>query len=448
MIHKKLGILGGGQLGRMASLAASRLGIKTHIYAPEENCPGAQVATWFTQAEYDDTKALKAFADSVDAITYEFENIPLDTVRFLQQYCEVSPNDRLLEIAQDRIKEKKFLNDIGIETARWQEVTSPDGIADALSAFKQNECILKTTRMGYDGKGQMRFKLGDDTIHAYHSLVPERSSKIQLIAEEIVDFSCEVSVVIARDKLGQTAVYTPVLNEHRDHILYKTTAPAPIPSAQMETIKKKAELLAGSVDLIGVLAIELFITTDGKILANEIAPRPHNSGHWTIDACSCSQFEQQVRTVCSLNVGHPHRHSDAVMVNLIGDDVKKVKRVVLCSGKVYYDLLEERESQKIKDVAILRLEQYYPFPDVDLTEELKGYPKLEEVVWCQEEPENMGAWFFVDRRIEAVLAKLGGKATRPLYAGRPAAASPAAGYPKAHKRKQQALVDQALKGEY
>ena len=326
MINKTLGILGGGQLGRMTAMAAARLGIKTHVFAPEENCPGRKVATFYTRAQFDDRKALKDFAESVDAVTYEFENIPLETIRRVQQIKPVCPNETLLAIAQDRVKEKKFLNDIGIDTTRWCEVNNPEDIQKALILFGKGSCIIKTTRFGYDGKGQKKHETGEDIYESFHSLVPSRSTGIKLIAEDIVDFSSEISVIVARDKLGQTAVYPPALNEHRNHILYKSTVPAPIPEQQAEAAKRKAELLANAVDLVGVLAIEFFITHDGQILANEIAPRPHNSGHWTIDACAVSQFEQHARTVSGLPIGYPRRHSDAVMVNLIGRDVRNAPR--------------------------------------------------------------------------------------------------------------------------
>jgi len=313
--NKTIGILGGGQLGRMSALAAARLGIRTHIYTPEENSPASQVATRSFIGAYDDKKKLKTFAASVDVISYEFENIPVETVRYLQGIRPLYPDDRLLEMAQNRVTEKQFLNDIGIETARWAAVSSPQQAAKAANALGCSEFILKTVRFGYDGKGQVFC----DSIESIEDNWPKLRSD-EIILEQCIDFACEISVIVARDVLGQTALYGPMLNEHKNHILAKTTMPAPIPQQLAAKARDTALRLAEAVDLIGVLALELFITKDGTLLANEIAPRPHNSGHWTIDACSVSQFEQHVRTICGLPVGPPGRHADATMINLIGRD--------------------------------------------------------------------------------------------------------------------------------
>ncbi len=317
--RKTVGILGGGQLGRMSALAAARLGINVHIYCPEQNSPASQVAARTFIGAYNDHKKLKEFADSVDVITYEFENIPVETVRFLQKMKPVFPDDRLLEIAQHRPTEKKFLNDIGIPTTRWGVAKKASEINRVMSDLKVAHCILKTARFGYDGKGQTQFTHGDDPDEAWKYL-----GKQELIVEELVDYACEISMIIARDKLGQTAIYGPILNEHRNHILAKSTIPAPIPEEMAEEARAMTRLLADAVDLVGVLALEMFITRDGHLLANEIAPRTHNSGHWTIDACAVSQFEQHIRTIAGMPVGTPARHSDAVMHNLLGRDVQKL----------------------------------------------------------------------------------------------------------------------------
>ena len=317
--RKIVGILGGGQLGRMSALAAARLGIKVHIYCPDTDSPASQIAAHTFIGAYDDKKLLKEFADSVDVITYEFENIPVETIRFLQKHKPVFPDDRLLEIAQHRPTEKKFLNDIGISTARWSIAHKAADIDVVMADMQVAHCILKTTRFGYDGKGQMKFTHGDDPKAAWKYLGGQ-----ELIVEEMIDFACEISVIIARDKLGQTAIYGPILNEHRNHILAKSTVPAPIPEEMSEQARAMTRLLADAVDLVGVLALELFIARDGHLLANEIAPRTHNSGHWTIDACAVSQFEQHIRTIAGMPIGTPGRHSDAVMHNLIGMDAKKL----------------------------------------------------------------------------------------------------------------------------
>jgi len=348
---KTLGILGGGQLGRMSALAASRLGIRTHIFCPDKACPASQVTDLFTCADYEDKKALKEFIDKVDVISYEFENIPLKTIEFLQKSKPVYPDDRLLDISQNRLKEKKFLNDVGIETAPWAPAYGPEDIQKTLEAWQTSKCIIKTARFGYDGKSQL---LHDDSCNFQDSW-----SKLQTneaVIEGIIDFACEISIVIARDKLGQTAAYPPVLNEHKNHILWKTTAPAPIPEDIRKMASDIAHNLAEAVDLVGVLALEMFVTKDGRLLANEIAPRTHNSGHWTIDACAVSQFEQHVRTVCGLPVAIPSHHSDAVMLNLIGDDVKNIQTYMeMDKACVHlYGKTESRPGRKMGHVTILK----------------------------------------------------------------------------------------------
>lgn len=316
-----LGILGGGQLGRMSALAAARLGIRVHIYTPEKDSPASQVAAKTFTGGYGDKKKLKKFAESVDVASYEFENIPVETVRYIREFRPVYPDCRLLEVSQNRISEKKYLNGIGILTAKWAPVRSAQDIGRAIDMIGGDRFILKTARLGYDGKGQLVHRRRDDPVKSWWKL----NSK-ELILEEAVDFDCEVSVIIARDMRGKSALYGPVLNEHKKHILSRTVVPAPIPARTALRALETAHLLADSVGLTGVLALEMFVTKDGSILANEIAPRTHNSGHWTIDACACSQFEQHVRTVCGLPVGEPGCHSDAEMINLIGKDVTKIAK--------------------------------------------------------------------------------------------------------------------------
>lgn len=354
---KTLGILGGGQLGRMSALAAARLGISTHIFAPEDDPPAGRVATHTTQAPYDNKAALKKFAQSVDVITYEFENIPVETVRYLQKLKPVFPDDRLLEIAQNRVAEKQFLNDIGIPTTRWKAVMSAPGIAAFLDEVESNSCIVKTCRFGYDGKGQIKINRDQDISERLKEL-----GNTELIAEEIFDFACEISVIIARDKLGQSVCYTPALNEHRDHILARSVVPAPLPRQILDQAVKQARLLADAVDLVGVLGLEYFVGSDGTLLANEIAPRTHNSGHWTLDACAVSQFEQHVRTVCGLPAGIPERHSDAEMRNLIGRDIRNIGIYLEMSHTCVhiYGKEEIKEGRKMGHVTILRPLNEYP----------------------------------------------------------------------------------------
>ena len=350
---KTLGILGGGQLGRMSAQAAKKLGIKTIILTPEENSPASQIADETIQADYQDKEALKALAEKCDYISYEFENIPVETVRFLQNLKPVYPDDKLLEIAQDRIKEKTFLNEHGIPTARFAPARSVSDIEKTLEAWNNNTCILKTTRFGYDGKGQV-FINPDHTKQDLEDAWNQLNADI-IIIEEVIDFSCEISVIVARDIHGHIETYAPCLNEHKNHILSKTTAPAPIDDTLADKACEAAIKLAGAVNLVGVLALEMFITKDHRILANEIAPRTHNSGHWTIDACDISQFENHVRAACGLDIAPPNQHSPAIMLNLIGHEVKRVAEYN-AQDNVFihlYGKSEIREGRKMGHVTFL-----------------------------------------------------------------------------------------------
>lgn len=347
-----MGLLGGGQLGRMSAMAAARLGIRVVIFTPERNSPASHVAVETIIAEYGDKKALRAFAKKVDVISYEFENIPVETVDYLTKFKPVYPDRKLLEVSQDRLKEKTFLNSIGIPTARFAGVKNAAEVEKNLQKWGQKACILKTTRFGYDGKGQILCKTSAQ-LHAAFQKLKSRP----LIMEDIVDFDCEISVIICRDRFENMAVYGPMLNEHRDHILHKTTAPAGLsPKIEKEAVRC-AKKLAEKVNLRGVLALEMFVTKKGGIVANEIAPRTHNSGHWTIDACSISQFEQHVRAVCGLPVGRAVQHSKAVMINLIGDDVAKIPQYLAQQNACVhlYGKQEVKPGRKMGHVTFLKL---------------------------------------------------------------------------------------------
>jgi 5-(carboxyamino)imidazole ribonucleotide synthase len=317
-----LGILGGGQLGRMSALAAARLGIRTVIFTPENNSPASQVSDKTIVAEYENKNALAEFAALVDIISYEFENIPVETVSYLKSLKPVFPDENLLNISQDRLKEKQFLNDIGIQTARWTKVTNETALHVTLEEWKASETIIKTARFGYDGKGQIRYNKSQKLSDAILSL---GSTEGNLIAEEIINFKYELSVITARDQDGNMVSYGPMLNDHKNHILDTTTVPAPIDNTVAQEAIQKAETLANEINLRGLLTVEYFVTNDNTLLANEIAPRTHNSGHWSIDACTVSQFENHVRAVCGLPVAPIGRHSDAIMKNLIGEDVLTYK---------------------------------------------------------------------------------------------------------------------------
>ena len=310
-----IGIIGGGQLGRMTAMAAARLGYKSHIFTPEKNSPASQVSFTTTLAEYDDLTALEAFAKQVDVVTFEFENIPSSVLEFLESIVPVRPKRNALEIAQNRLKEKRFFNDLGINTAPWREVKSIADLEKALSEIGY-PAVLKTATLGYDGKGQVKINRPED-IPAAWEVIKRREA----VLEGFVNFIAEISVVIARSADGAWAAYDVVENIHKNHILDVTIVPANLSPELANLAVKLVHRATEALDLIGILAVELFVTQEHRLLVNEMAPRPHNSGHWTIDAAASSQFEQLVRAVCGLPLGSPFRTSNAVMKNLIGDDV-------------------------------------------------------------------------------------------------------------------------------
>ncbi|WP_172329300.1 5-(carboxyamino)imidazole ribonucleotide synthase [Mangrovicoccus sp. HB161399] len=313
-----IGILGGGQLGRMLALAAARLGLKCHIYEPAADCPAAQVADRHTAASYDDAAALEAFGKSVDVITYEFENIPTAALDLLGGLAPIRPGRRALEVSQDRLTEKSFLEGLGLATAPFADIPDLAALEAALAEIG-TPAILKTRRFGYDGKGQVRIKDPSEAAEAFAAL-----KGAPAILEGFVKFSCEISVIGARGTDGAVACYDPGENVHLDGILHTTTVPAKIPAR----LRTDAVLLAGRIlsalDYVGVMGVELFATPSGLVV-NEIAPRVHNSGHWTQTGCSICQFEQHVRAVAGWPLGRAERHSDVEMLNLIGDDVLKVQ---------------------------------------------------------------------------------------------------------------------------
>ena len=313
----RIGILGGGQLGRMLSVAASRLGFLTHIYEPGANPPAAQVADQCTTASYADTEALRAFAESVDVITYEFENIPTDALDVLEAIKPIYPNREALRVSQDRITEKDYLNDLGLTTAPYAQV---DTLADLQAAAEKIglPAILKTRRFGYDGKGQSRLKSTDDIEPAHSDMAGAPS-----VLEGFVNFSREISVIAARGINGEIACYDPGENVHRDGILYTTTIPAEIPAMMAMDAALMAGKILNALDYVGVMGVEMFVTPQGLIV-NEIAPRVHNSGHWTQNGCAVDQFEQHIRAVAGWPLGDGSRYLDVVMENLIGDDMDRV----------------------------------------------------------------------------------------------------------------------------
>ncbi|OUS35033.1 5-(carboxyamino)imidazole ribonucleotide synthase [Rhodobacterales bacterium 56_14_T64] len=312
-----IGILGGGQLGRMLSVAASRLGFVTHIYEPGANPPAGQVADRVTTAGYEDVDALTAFADSVDVITYEFENIPTAALDILESHRPIRPGREALRVSQDRLTEKNFLQGLGLKTAPFADITDQASL-DAALADIGAPAILKTRRFGYDGKGQARIKTLEDAPQALADMAGAPA-----LLEGFITFSHEVSVIAARGLQGDVACYDPGENVHTDGILDTTTVPAKLSAGQrMDAVLLAANIL-NALDYVGVMGVELFVTPQGLVV-NEIAPRVHNSGHWTQNGCTVDQFEQHIRAVVGWPLGDGQRHSDVVMENLIGDDMDRV----------------------------------------------------------------------------------------------------------------------------
>lgn len=318
MTIRTIGIIGGGQLGRMLAVSAARLNFRTVILEPQADSPAAQVANQQVTAAYDDPAALAELARLCDVVTYEFENVPVTAAETLAASVPVYPPPKALEVAQDRVTEKRFLNASGIETARFHAVDSQTDLEAALADFG-GEGVLKTRRLGYDGKGQKVYRNGEAADGGYDAL-----GAVPLILESFVPFVREISIIAARGTDGEVRCYDPTENVHRNGILHTSTQPAAITPETAKAAREAATKLLDGLAYVGVVGMEFFVLEDGSLIANEIAPRVHNSGHWTEAACIVSQFEQHIRAVASLPLGDTVRHSDCVMTNLIGDDIDSV----------------------------------------------------------------------------------------------------------------------------
>jgi 5-(carboxyamino)imidazole ribonucleotide synthase len=343
-----IGILGGGQLGRMLSLAAARLGLMTHIFSDENDAPAFQVSAAQTCASYSDVEALIAFARACDVITCEFENVPAETIAILSDIKPSNPNAESLAIFQDRFREKSFVNHFGDVTADFAEVNTEVG---ARAAFAQigSVAILKTRHFGYDGKGQIRVATAEEAADAIRAFQGKAC-----ILERYIDFDFEASVIAARGADGAFVAYDVPENDHRDHILRRSTVPSRLSDGQAAEAKAMARKIAEALDYVGVLCVELFVTREGQLLINEIAPRVHNSGHWTIDACAVSQFEQHIRAVASWPLGSTERHSDAVMENIIGEEARDWQALVARGGALHlYGKSEIRPGRKMGHITWL-----------------------------------------------------------------------------------------------
>ena len=314
-----IGILGGGQLGRMLATAAARLGLRCRVFSPDPDSPAFDVVMDATCAEYADVEALELFAADVDVITYEFENVPAASAMILAARRPVLPNRKILETTQDRLAEKDFVRQLDIGTADYADVSSVASLRAAIARIGL-PAVLKTRRFGYDGKGQSIIREGDDPEQIWEDLATKSA-----ILEAFIPFEREISVIAARSAGGQVECFDVTENEHADHILKTSRAPAAISDALAAQARGIAEKIATALNYVGVLAVELFVVAgDGgpKLLVNEIAPRVHNSGHWTLDGASISQFEQHIRAIAGWPLGKPVRHGDIVtMTNLIGDEI-------------------------------------------------------------------------------------------------------------------------------
>jgi 5-(carboxyamino)imidazole ribonucleotide synthase len=345
-----IGILGGGQLGRMLALAAARLGLAAHVYCPDPESPAFDVCARTTIAPYEDEMALVAFAAKVDVVTYEFENVPARTVSILAEHAVVRPGPAALATCQDRLVEKEFLEAHGIATAPYARVDDAGGLARAVARLGRRS-ILKTRRFGYDGKGQIMLREGSDLAVTFRSL-----GGIPAILEAVVPFEREVSVVAARGADGAFAAYDLCDNIHENHILKVTRAPAQIDAAAAAEAVRMAHVIADALDYVGVLAVEMFVVADdgaASLLVNEIAPRVHNSGHWTSDAALTSQFEQHIRAIAGWPLGATRRHGASVeMLNLIGDEIDAYREILREPGACLhiYGKREARPGRKMGHV--------------------------------------------------------------------------------------------------
>lgn len=334
-----IGILGGGQLGRMMSMAAARLGYHVHIFTPEADAPASEVSFATTLADYRDEEALTRFAASVDVVTLEFENIPVESLRLLERQVPVMPGANLLEVTQHRANEKSFVQAQGIATAPFHSVDSMQDISRALAALG-TPAILKTARLGYDGKGQFLIRTTEQVEEAWQAL-----GGVECVLEGFVDFIAELSVIVARGASGELAVFPLTRNEHRHHMLHLSSVPADVSDAVAEQAEQIARTLADASGLVGLLAVELFLCADHTLKVNELAPRPHNSGHWTMDACATSQFQQIIRAVAGLPLGPTHMTSPARMLNLIGEDVHQAHALLAADPAARLHLYGKAEAR-------------------------------------------------------------------------------------------------------
>jgi len=308
-----LGVFGGGQLGRMFAMAAARMGYRVSVFAPEPDCPAGQVAHEHVQAAYEDEQAVARFAERCGAVTIEFENVPVRALELAGQHAPTRPGPSVLRAAQDRLRERQFLDEHDLPTAAHAFVHCADDARQAVESLGA-PVVLKAARFGYDGRGQVRIDEPSQAADAWQTLGIDAA-----LCEAWVDYRCELSVLVARTRGGQTQAFGPIENDHRDHILDVSVVPANVPEKTAAQALHLAHRVASGFALEGLVCVEMFMRADGSLLINELAPRPHNSGHLTIEGCSVSQFEQQVRAMCNLPLRPMRRRGGAAMVNLLGD---------------------------------------------------------------------------------------------------------------------------------
>ncbi len=308
-----IGVMGGGQLGRMFALAARPMGYRVHTFSPEKNGPAAQLCDHATVADYNDEAAVRRFASEIDLLTFEFENIPTQTIAWVAESRVVRPRADALHIAQNRLREKEFLAGAGFPVAPFHAVEDEASLTSALAVIGR-PAILKGAAFGYDGKGQQLIGPDDQPTEIWAERAGEKC-----VLEAVVEFEKEISVIVARGPAGESAVFPLSENVHRAHILDVTRAPARVSPKVAATARELACAVAAKLDLVGLLAVEMFLRHDGELVINELAPRPHNSGHWTIEGCATSQFEQHVRAVCGMPLGATDLLRPSAMVNLLGD---------------------------------------------------------------------------------------------------------------------------------
>ncbi len=344
-----IGILGGGQLGAMLASAACEMGFEVHIYAPDENSPAFQRTNLVTVAPYEDLNALRRFASCVDVMSYEFENVPIGPLRHVENEVSIKPGIRALETAQDRLVEKDFLKKCGARLADYAAINNLEDLETAVLRIGM-PCVLKTRRFGYDGKGQIVLRKGDDLAQAWQQL-----KGVPCVLEAFVDFVSETSQIAARAQDGSTVAFEMALNSHKHHILDTTRLPCGLPEEVLSEANLISQRILSDLNYVGVMGIEFFVAKNesGHVLyVNEIAPRVHNSGHWTQDGCLIDQFEQHIRAIAGWPLGAADRHSNIEMINLIGDDIKQLPKYLNDPrSKIHlYGKSEAREGRKMGHV--------------------------------------------------------------------------------------------------